>query len=666
MDRNRILMLVWAGVALAAFVAAGLLQGVLDRRTVEYDLQPPEQKLAQNEPLVSLATVAPGPLRAPLVNYLWIRAQELKDEGRYYEAYQLSEFICRLQPRSPGVWYFHAWNMAWNISAAVHTPEERWLWVNNGINLLRDSGIPLNPRTMVLYKELAWIFFNKIGGNLDEMHWEYKRRFAHEWQQVLGSPPVGSTEEVIAAFAKIAEAPLDTDPTRQREKGVFQTDVLRERILKVDPKAAEYAARLAEVDIQIDWSLLQAYNRWSNDPSVVFAADLNRRPKPGSDLQQRQQALINSSDYADARQKLLAWVRAQIIWNQHRMEPDYMLALMKRYNVPFDWRLPWPHGLYWSSLGMERGEHIDAADILELNNNRIILNSLKDLTAYGRLVYVENYDNPERPQITLMPDARYIWPTHLEHVRIIKGWVEATNRNPETEKPVTVADAPLKAGHENYLIAQMGNLLLAGRFSEASRLLQYIKQTYKPEGPEWQTDNPLEFIVPRLTREGRPTTAQAREMVGIAVQTAYYHAAIGDMQAYQTFMRDLALRIYQAYEADIPGRNSLGPFVYFAALTMRQMLVEPRVFGHNLTLPQRSELYKLASQWSAEVAPGRQYPLATIVYDGIEQPVRAEAEALGYSFEALFPEPRRLEEYREFRQQQREVLRGPAQGPVQP
>lgn len=46
--------------------------------------------------------------RAPLVDYLWLRATKLKEEGHFFDAYQLSEMICELQPKFAPVWAFQA------------------------------------------------------------------------------------------------------------------------------------------------------------------------------------------------------------------------------------------------------------------------------------------------------------------------------------------------------------------------------------------------------------------------------------------------------------------------------------------------------------------------------------------------------------------------------
>ena len=129
-----------------------------------------------------------GSFRGIAVNVLWYRIEKLKNEGKFAEANTLARMIVSLQPRFPGAWEFMAWNMAYNISVQCNTPEERWYWVNNGLKLLRDEGIPNNPRSIQLYRQLSWIFSHKIGGRTDDKHWYYKREFANEWESVLFEP----------------------------------------------------------------------------------------------------------------------------------------------------------------------------------------------------------------------------------------------------------------------------------------------------------------------------------------------------------------------------------------------------------------------------------------------------------------------------------------------
>ena len=139
-------------------------------------------------PSLAFATVAMGAFRGIVVDILWMRADNLKDEGKFFDAKQLAEWITALQPRFAAVWDFHAWNMAYNISVAIPNtqPQERWRWVRNGYELLRDKAIPLNPNSIILYRSLAWIFQHKISGISDDCHRYYKRELALSMRPLLG------------------------------------------------------------------------------------------------------------------------------------------------------------------------------------------------------------------------------------------------------------------------------------------------------------------------------------------------------------------------------------------------------------------------------------------------------------------------------------------------
>ena len=145
-----------------------------------------------------LAMQAGGALRGLLTSVAFIRAEKLKEAGRYYDALQLATWISTLQPKFPSVWEFLAWNMSWNISVTTYTPEERWSWVYNGAKLLRDKGIPNNPRSVNLYRQLGWTFCNKMSESIDDYNQAYKAYWAWRMHLVLG-PPEPISEAVIDA-----------------------------------------------------------------------------------------------------------------------------------------------------------------------------------------------------------------------------------------------------------------------------------------------------------------------------------------------------------------------------------------------------------------------------------------------------------------------------------
>ena len=179
--------------------------GVITKQRLTYDLEPPT--LASSEQWSSelrLPTAALTIFRSLAIDYLWIRADDLKNEGQYFDALHLARLICALQPNLPTVWQFNAWNMAYNISVGLPTWPERWHWVRAGFELLRDEGLVNNEKSLLLYRELGWIFQHKIGGITDDAHRYYKSRLAYELMPLLGP---GDNEEIAA----LAEAPRRWD-----------------------------------------------------------------------------------------------------------------------------------------------------------------------------------------------------------------------------------------------------------------------------------------------------------------------------------------------------------------------------------------------------------------------------------------------------------------------
>lgn len=129
-------------------------------------------------PEAAFTTIALGGFRGILADLLWMRAGRLQDEGRFFELAQLSDWIARLQPRSPAIWAYHAWNLAYNIPALLPDPADRWRWVQTGLSLLRDDGMALNPGSARLHRELAWLYIHKLGTDDDSSAPYYRARFA--------------------------------------------------------------------------------------------------------------------------------------------------------------------------------------------------------------------------------------------------------------------------------------------------------------------------------------------------------------------------------------------------------------------------------------------------------------------------------------------------------
>jgi len=127
------------------------------------------------------ALAALGGLRSIAAEVVWFRADRLQDEGRFVELAQLASTLAYLEPHTPEVWSHAAWNLAYNISIMMPTPEDRWRWVHAAIRLLRDKGLAINPLESELYRELAWMFELKLGTDLDSAADVYREK----WREIV-------------------------------------------------------------------------------------------------------------------------------------------------------------------------------------------------------------------------------------------------------------------------------------------------------------------------------------------------------------------------------------------------------------------------------------------------------------------------------------------------
>ncbi|MFZ0829098.1 MAG: hypothetical protein WAO02_16920 [Verrucomicrobiia bacterium] len=173
-------------LAAALLFGAGRVQQSLNRDRDQLGLTR-VSALAGAPPVLAFTTVALGGFRGLISNYLWIRANDLQIDDKFFEAAQLADWITALEPHFTQVWLFQAWNMAYNISVKFKDAPDRWRWVERGIELLRDEGLRYNPNEILLYRELAWFFQHKMGQNLDDANLYYKQEWAREMMPFFGA-----------------------------------------------------------------------------------------------------------------------------------------------------------------------------------------------------------------------------------------------------------------------------------------------------------------------------------------------------------------------------------------------------------------------------------------------------------------------------------------------
>ena len=352
-----LLFVIAAGAMLA--VAAWRIPKIVElRKDYELDLANPlvGQEIASE---LRLPTIALFTFRSLAIDYLWIRADNLKQEGQYFDALHLARLICQLQPNLSKVWDFQAWNMAYNISVSLPSCPERWHWVRAGFELLRDEGLVANPRNRSIYYSLAWIFQHKIAGVSDDCHRYYKLQMALEMTPLLGEGN-GANEE-LSALAGAAE---------NLEQLLADAEVLAllDAIEQAEPKFSDYKGVLA--------GLLEFKTK--NSPGK-FSPQLHQ--------------LIADSDGSDAWRRLDLFVRADRLRRHWKLDPKLMIELNEKYGPAdyenegvrgnLDWRLPCAHAIYWAKRGLEFDKGL--LDFAYLSLQRTIYHSLQDLFHNGNM-----------------------------------------------------------------------------------------------------------------------------------------------------------------------------------------------------------------------------------------------------------------------------------------
>jgi hypothetical protein len=174
-------------LAVMFLFGAGQVQHSLNRDRDELGLTRTAAVLDNAPPALAFTTVALGGFRGLISNLLWIRANDLQQDDKFFEAAQLADWITKLEPTYPAVWIFQGWNMSYNISVKFKDFPDRWRWVEHGIELMRDEGLRYNPNSVDLYRELAWQFQHKMGANLDDANMYYKNEWAKEMTNFFGA-----------------------------------------------------------------------------------------------------------------------------------------------------------------------------------------------------------------------------------------------------------------------------------------------------------------------------------------------------------------------------------------------------------------------------------------------------------------------------------------------
>lgn len=488
MTHDRLIQTVAAGLMALLLAGSGAVSATIAESSGRHRLVYADTAGDNDSPEVGVG-IAMGAFRGVFVNMLWIRANRLKEEGKYYEAIELAETITRLQPRFPRVWVFHAWNLAYNISVATQTPAERWQWVDAGVRLLREEGIPQNPNDMLIHKELAWIFLHKIQGVTDDANQYYKRKVAEEWTAVLGPPPapgpeMRSREQATDAYAawmdRVAEAPDTQEAALQREplvaelvaalEDLFGTesplDTLRRyavheelhRRNMSDERLGEFLGLVEEAELE----RIRMLTRLMHEPAL----------KPAWDV-------------------YIASLRKRVLIDEYGMDPSIMTRYTREFG-PLDWRHPAAHSLYWARLGVERGlgrvEARNKEDFDFTNTDRLVMHSIQELFRSSEIYFdFLEFEQGRYAYYMAMPNTHFI-DSYGEQLADVasRGGIATSAKRTYTN---------YAAGYENFLQDAVLHYYRRGQLDKAQEYRRTLLTWPGRNINDWEADEMLSWPI---------------------------------------------------------------------------------------------------------------------------------------------------------------------------
>ncbi len=307
-------------------------------------------------PTIALTTQVVGPLRGLISNGLWWRAVRLQDEGNYFEAIQLADWISSLQPKLTRVWTYQSWNMAYNISAEIEDREGKWQWILQGISLLRDKGLRYNPRDFVISTEIGQTIMQKVGNDPGN-----SRYFQLQWAKIMSRYLQAGDHEELEA---IVEAPDQEDKLRA---------------------AAGVAALLEQADrVGVD----------------LFDLDLLQgREERLAQLTGGARELLASEEHAAARELVRLYLVKKGLREEAKLDSKHMLVIDKKYG-PFDWRLYHAHVVYWCAR-----ESYEAYEGREDYHHGYVRQAIVESFYDGQLLFFDDNGMSTGPNLGIIKNA---------------------------------------------------------------------------------------------------------------------------------------------------------------------------------------------------------------------------------------------------------------------
>lgn len=698
----RITQVIALVVCVVLVAASSLLVGDINEGRKSLNMYGIESPTENAPPEYAFAIQAFGAFRGLITNIAFIRCEEYKREGKFYDAMQLASWICKLQPRFPSVWEFHAWNMAWNISVTTYTPEERWNWVYNGVKLIRDEGLKYNPRAINLYRQLAWIFVNKMGETTDEYNLVYKRNWAWRMHLVLGRPPdplgeyrpgkpfenldKGVGDDLLAEAARhAAEAregkkkgddpndvytvydtsktpderrPLDYEVARKaaydKLRTIAEASATLNELYEQTPETRELVGKLREMGVDITDATLTEDDYWRAEGlAFTFFLPYRRIQDPIS-LLARISAVEEENDAKRQEAEKLKAFDELVGATERRPAGLALLHFLQQKVLREVYKLePAKMAELTEIFGPIDWREVDGHALYWVNEGLIagdetISRFGNDKTNTARLIFFALHNLYRRNRLVFEPyydDINYSYINYNPDLNFIESMHQAYLKYGKLFDPSPTdqgLNATFRTGHINFLSEAIRLLYFADRKREARRYFEFLRSEYgRTEFGDLnqEFDRSLDQFVEDSLLEEIEGHWETRATVAGLIAAGFDELAMGNLARYNQLVKK-ALALHAKYNQDKLKEQ------------VQKMRLPPfREF--------QADVLRAALQ-QPSVSPGILVNKARLwgflplylkhaVYDDVFEQLRAECAAIQFDLASAFPEPEGMDQYREER-----------------
>ena len=482
--------------------------------------------------------------------------------------------------------------LAYNISVAIPAtqPDQRWRWVRNGYELLRDEAIDkYKIKNLTLYRELARIFQHKIGGVSDDAHKYYKLQLALSLEPLLCSEDNQLGPQDNRYFDALAEAPVGF------------SEIIS------DPNVASLVKALKSAD-----------NNFSDDDD--FVSNYLSLRQDSRRFNDAAGSTIDDFRGSDALKKFDIFAKARQLRKVWKLDPVLMNNLNNIYgpidftdpntHFPLDWRLPDSHAIYWGVKGLQIAarEESQEIDITETNTDRIVGHSLQNLFRNGKMfirdaqfqVPVKGSQETQTQifkEVFLRPDLRMFDSYNKSFLAVLGRYTD--------EKDGTTL-VSLQNGHRNMLKNAVFSFYQSGHKQKAQKIYDQLRKLY--DFPEFKV--PLvEFARARFVEElDSIGLNDAKEQVVLLLRESFFLYAIRDDET-SSGREKLAQEIHNHYQKKYLDENriDLPDFKVLQYLALRDFL-DDRQFVPDLRLSliarievERPELAEKLKPWKEDL-----------------------------------------------------------------